>query len=217
MPVPTSKKNLDRNESEENEIVRPRNRRTGPNASNDLRGRENEDLVLQQQQQQLLLQQQPVKLENNLNILFNQSKEELFSLTNGYKKFQRELKNWKLVTNRDDITLEKLVQHRMFVSIGPQKKFQSSEIEALKRYMSLHNGSVLILLSEGGESKLNTNINFFLDDYGIFVNNDAIVRTTYFKYFNPKEALVSDGLSSRFYLYIYCSYPSKFCYIEPFF
>ena len=41
------------------------------------------------------------------SILFDQSKDELFSLTNGYKKFQRELKNWKLVTNRDDITLEK--------------------------------------------------------------------------------------------------------------
>jgi hypothetical protein len=29
------------------------------------------------------------------------------------------------------------------------------------------------------------------------VNNDAIVRTSYYKYFNPKEALVSDGIVNR--------------------
>ena len=141
--------------------------------------------------------QQPVKLDNNLNILFNQSKDELFSLTSGYKKFQRELKNWKITTNRDDITIEKLLQHRIFVTAAPQKKFLSTEIEALKRYLNQHNGSLLIMLTEGGESKLNTNINFLLEEFGINVNNDSIIRTTYFKYFNPKEALVSDGVLNR--------------------
>ncbi len=141
--------------------------------------------------------QQPVKMENNLNIMFNQSKDEMFSLTNGYKKFQRELKNFKIVTNREDITQEKLATNRIFVTVAPQKKFSSAEIESFKRYLNMQNGSLLILLSEGGESKLNTNINFLLEEYGIFVNNDAIVRTTYFKYFNPKEALVSDGVLNR--------------------
>lgn len=140
---------------------------------------------------------QPVKMENNLNILFNQSKDEMFSLTSGYKKFQRELKNFKIFTNREDISLEKLVANRIFVSIGPQKKFTSSEIEALKTYVNVHNGSLLILLTEGGESKSNTNINYLLEEFGVFINNDAIVRTTYFKYFNPKEALVSDGVLNR--------------------
>ena len=142
-------------------------------------------------------QQQPVKLDNNLNILFNQSKDEMFSLTSGYKKFQRELKNWKITTNRDDITIEKLLQNRIFVTAAPQKKFLSTEIEALKRYLNQHNGSLLIMLTEGGESKLNTNINFLLEEFGINVNNDSIIRTTYFKYFNPKEALVSDGVLNR--------------------
>ena len=61
----------------------------------------------------------------------------------------------------------------------------------------MHNGSLLILLTEGGESKSNTNINYLLEEFGIFINNDAIIRTTYFKYFNPKEALVSDGVLNR--------------------
>ena len=163
------------------------------------RGRVGGDSFQPQQQQQQQQQPVPIKLDaNNQNILFNQSKDELFSLAQGYKKFQRELKNWKIATNRDEITIERLVQCRVFVSVAPQKKFQSSEIEALKRYMQQFNGSLLLLLSEGGESKLNTNLNVLLDEFGISVNNDSIIRTSYFKYFNPKEALVPDGILNRF-------------------
>ena len=163
--------------------TRTRNRGARDAAQRERGGASNDSEQHQQSQPQ-----QPVKLDNNLNILFNQSKDEMFSLTSGYKKFQRELKNWKITTNRDDITIEKLLQNRIFVTAAPQKKFSSTEIEALKRYLNQHNGSVLIMLTEGGESKLNTNINFLLEDYGINVNNDSIIRTTYFKYFNPKEA-----------------------------
>jgi intraflagellar transport protein 52 len=134
--------------------------------------------------------------QNSNIIIFNQSKDEIFSLTNGYKKFQRELKNWKLTTNRDEITLEKLSQCKIFVSVGARRKFSAGEFEALKQFL-YNDGSLLILLSEGGESKLDTNINFLLDEYGINVNNDTVIRTTYFKYFNPKEALIPDGVVNR--------------------
>ena len=53
------------------------------------------------------------------------------------------------------------------------------------------------MLSEGGESKLQTNINALLDEYGIGVSADTVVRTTYYKYFNPKEAFVADGVVNR--------------------
>lgn len=133
---------------------------------------------------------------DNLNILFNQSKDELFSLTNGYKKFQRELKNWKIASNRDELTYDKLAQCKIFVTVGPRKKFSAGEFEALKRFME-NDGNLLILLTEGGENKLDTNINFLLDDFGIYVNNDSVIRTTYYKYFNPKEALIPDGIINR--------------------
>lgn len=141
---------------------------------------------------------QPKLDTNNQNVLFNQSKEEMFSLTQGYKKFQRELKNWKIATNREDITLERLASSRVFITVAPQKKFTSSELDAMKRYLTQMNGSLLLLLTEGGESKLNTNLNVLLDEFGINVNNDSIIRTSYFKYFNPKEALVPDGILNRY-------------------
>jgi intraflagellar transport protein 52 len=57
--------------------------------------------------------------------------------------------------------------------------------------------SVVIMLGEGGESKFNTNINYLLEDYGMFVNPDCAVRTVYFKYLHPKEVLVTNGILNR--------------------
>lgn len=183
MPVPISKNFKDELET--------------ANSSISKNPKENRESIIQSDHLELRSSNGQQKLDSSLNILFNQSKDELFSLTNGYKKFQRELKSWKIITNRDEITIERLLQARIFISVGPQKKFQSSEIDALKRYLSLHNGSIFILLSEGGEAKLNTNLNFFLEEYGINVNNDCLIRTTFYKYFNPKEALVPDGVLNR--------------------
>lgn len=55
----------------------------------------------------------------------------------------------------------------------------------------------MVLLGEGGETKYETNINFFLEELGITVNNDAVVRNVYHRYLHPKEALVSDGVLNR--------------------
>ena len=36
-----------------------------------------------------------------------------------------------------------------------------------------------------------------MEEYGIMVNNDAVVRTSYYKYFHPKECLVQNGVLNR--------------------
>lgn len=64
------------------------------------------------------------------------------------------------------------------------------------------------MLGEYGEGKLDTNVNFLLEEYGIFVNNgtisytlclraDAVIRTAYHKYHHPKECLVTNGIMNR--------------------
>ncbi|EHB00693.1 Intraflagellar transport protein 52-like protein [Heterocephalus glaber] len=70
------------------------------------------------------------------------------------------------------------------------------EFEVLKKYLD-SGGDILVMLGEGGESRFDTNINFLLEEYGIMVNNDAVVRNVYYKYFHPKEALVSSGVLNR--------------------
>ena len=43
------------------------------------------------------------------------------------------------------------------------------QFDAIHQYIA-NGGNVLFMLSEGGEAKLNTNVNFFLEEYGVMVN-----------------------------------------------
>lgn len=54
------------------------------------------------------------------------------------------------------------------------------------------------MLGEGGEPKFNTNINFFLEEFGISLNADAVIRPSYYKYFHPKEAIIGGGIASDY-------------------
>jgi intraflagellar transport protein 52 len=53
------------------------------------------------------------------------------------------------------------------------------------------------MAGEGGESALDTNFNYFLEEYGMSVNGDAVARTLYYKYFHPKEVYVTNGILNR--------------------
>lgn len=132
-------------------------------------------------------------------VMFDQSKNPVYRLTEGYRTLHRKLKaNWKVLSNSGDsgITVETLSQARVFVLPGPREKFSETEINHLKKYLE-GGGSILVLLGEGGEKRFGTNINFLLEEYGIMVNNDAVVRTNYYKYFHPKECLVQNGVLNR--------------------
>jgi intraflagellar transport protein 52 len=51
----------------------------------------------------------------------------------------------------------------------------------------------MIMMNEGGEQKSNTNINAMLEQVGISVNSDSVIRKTFHKYLHPKEAYVGNG------------------------
>ncbi|CAD5111449.1 DgyrCDS758 [Dimorphilus gyrociliatus] len=134
---------------------------------------------------------------NSKTIIVNQSKREMFSLQSGLKNLNKKLRsNWKLVANREDLQENRLRDGKLLIIPAPRDKFSMTEFDALKSYIN-GGGSILVLMTEGGETKLETNINFFLEEFGIMVNNDAVVRTHYYKYYHPKEALVSNGILNR--------------------
>ena len=58
-------------------------------------------------------------------------------------------------------------------------------------------GSVLVMMSLGGEAKSGTNINYLLEQCEICVTSDSVVRTVYHKYLHPQEVLVEDGVVNR--------------------
>lgn len=63
----------------------------------------------------------------------------------------------------------------------------------MRRYID-EGGRVLVLMSEGGEQKQGTNINAMLEQLGISVNPDSVIRRTFYKYLHPKEAFVANGI-----------------------
>uniref|UniRef100_A0A3Q2QU48 Intraflagellar transport 52 homolog (Chlamydomonas) n=1 Tax=Fundulus heteroclitus TaxID=8078 RepID=A0A3Q2QU48_FUNHE len=130
-------------------------------------------------------------------IIFNASKRELFGTNNGYKSMQKKLRaQWKIQSIKEELSAERLKGVKLWVTAGPREKFTASELEVLKHYLD-GGGNMLVMLGEGGEMKYDTNINFLLEEFGIMVNNDAVVRNVYYKYFHPKEALVSNGVLNR--------------------
>lgn len=127
-----------------------------------------------------------------MSILFNASKDELFDLQKGYRSLVKRLR-LKCGLNKETIVWEKLKGYRVFVSAGPKRQFSELELEALSNFIS-ESKSVLIMLGEGGETGNNTNINSFLEEFGVTINSDVVVRTQFFKYFHPKECFVSNGV-----------------------
>lgn len=136
------------------------------------------------------------KAENNC-IIFDTSKKEALSPTNGLKVFTRRLKaGWKVVSNKDPITPENLAIAKLLVLASPKEKFTTAEIEAMKKYIE-NGGSIFVMMGEGGELKSQTNVNVLLEQFGMEVQSDVVLRSHYYKYFHPKEALVSNGVINR--------------------
>ncbi|NXI74734.1 IFT52 protein, partial [Anseranas semipalmata] len=67
---------------------------------------------------------------------------------------------------KDEITSEKLVGVKLWITAGPREKFSASEFSVLKKFLE-DGGAILVMLREGGESRSGTNINFLLEEYGI--------------------------------------------------
>ncbi|OAJ36371.1 hypothetical protein BDEG_20550 [Batrachochytrium dendrobatidis JEL423] len=125
-----------------------------------------------------------------LSVLFNISKKEQYTPSNGFKSLQRRLRF------KEDMNLPKLTDTNLLIFGAPREKFSTSEFSALKAYLE-RGGSILYLAGEGGESVSNTNFNYLLEEYGMMVNPDSVTRTVYFKYFHPKEVHVSNGVLNR--------------------
>jgi len=127
-------------------------------------------------------------------ILIDMSKKEQGNPSSNYKKFHRRVKgDYKVTVNKDMITKERLDTANLVIFAGPREQFSLDEFTAIKEYIS-GGGSALFLLGEGGEGKSGTNVNYLLEEYGISINSDAVVRTVYHKYHHPKECLVTNGI-----------------------
>jgi intraflagellar transport protein 52 len=130
----------------------------------------------------------------DVEVLLDVSKKEVGHPQQNFKKFFRKLKSeYRVSVNKDLINSDKLASANLVIFAGPREMFSSEEFAAMKDFMA-GGGNVLFMLGEGGEGKHNTNVNYLIEEFGISVNNDAVVRTVYHKYHHPKEALITHGI-----------------------
>ena len=130
------------------------------------------------------------------SILFNVSKDEQFHVNKGYKSLIKRLR-LKCAVNKDAVVESKLQQYGIFATAGPRRPFSRPEFQALRDFVD-SGKSVLVMMGEEGESKHQPrNLNSFLEEFGITINNDVVVRTQFYKYFHPKECFVSNGVLNR--------------------
>ncbi|XP_056648098.1 intraflagellar transport protein 52 homolog isoform X1 [Diorhabda sublineata] len=133
-----------------------------------------------------------ISLDNKNTIIFNSTKQEIFTLNENFKIFQRKLKlQAKVIINKEEITENTLRNCLVFILAAPQITFEESEINIMQNYIE-SGGRMLILLTEGNPADT-CNINILLEHFGIIPNIDCIIRTHYFKYFHPKECYISDS------------------------
>ena len=139
----------------------------------------------------------PVEGTSNLVMAVDASRRNILNINANYKEFAKRVRNtWKVNVYNSDITFDKLKENKVFIIGGPRDKYTASECEALKKHVEDGRG-LMVMLSEGGETRLGTNINFVLEQFGIAVNADSVIRTSYYKYFHPKEVLVANGILNR--------------------
>lgn len=136
---------------------------------------------------------------DTIRVLFSSCKNESHTPKAGYTQVFKRLRSLfkveKLQT-RDDLTYENLRTASIVVFGGPKERFTNAEFDILKKYLR-NGGSLLVMLGEGGEARSGTNINYLLEEFGISINKDSVVRTVHYKYLHPKEVLISDGVLNR--------------------
>ncbi|KAL7292974.1 hypothetical protein TKK_0013424 [Trichogramma kaykai] len=132
---------------------------------------------------------------NNV-VIFDVSKNER-KLNEDFKTLQRKLKpKWKIIENTDVLSTEFLSTGKVLLLAGPRSKFTELEMNSIRAFIN-SGGNVLVMLGEGGEKKFNTNINFLLEEFGIMINNDCVVRMNYHQTLHPKECTIAKGLSNK--------------------
>lgn len=94
-------------------------------------------------------------------------------------------KNIQIGLNKDHIEFEKIKKANLFIIAAPKDNFTPEEIANLIKFVE-SGGNLLILCNEGGDQKNNSNLNKVTTKFGIHINNDCVVRTSFYKYFHPK-------------------------------
>ena len=133
-------------------------------------------------------------------VLFSSCKGETHTPHSGFKQLYRRLRSHykpeKLSSKEESLTSTVLTGVSILVLGCPTENFSKAECEAIRKFV-LNGGSLFICMAEKGNKVSQTNVNYILEEFGIVVNSDAVVRTVHHRYMHPKEVLITDGVLNR--------------------
>ena len=101
--------------------------------------------------------------------------------------------HYKISSNKDDLTLETLGDVDLVVFGGSREHFNEDECRDLKTWME-GGGRVLFLVSDADDKHSRCNYKELFGDFGVTVNDDAVMRQIYYKYLHPKEVFIAEGI-----------------------
>jgi len=131
---------------------------------------------------------------NKKTITFNVSKKESHNPNNGYKKWSRKLRSFaKVQTNKEEITVDSISDTDILIFAGSREPFTVNEFREMKTWLT-NGGRMLVMMGEGGEKTSGSNINYFLEEFGMSINNDSVTRAAFYKYYHPKEVFIGNSI-----------------------
>ena len=145
-------------------------------------------------------------------IAFNTTKQETHTIENQFRKLHQSLRvRHKVVSHHNtndetDLTFESIESYDVFIFANPQKDLSLEECNVISKF--LNSGKSVAFLASGsdttrtsyGDSSNNIsmqhlpNIQNLLMEHGIKIENDTVVRTSFFKYLHPKQVYIDDGV-----------------------
>jgi intraflagellar transport protein 52 len=79
---------------------------------------------------------------------------------------------------------------------GVQERFTKDELQAIEDYLN-EGGHVIFLFDESQDANISRNVNFLLEQFGIAVQTDSVIRTVYHKgFYHPKVLVTLSSLPS---------------------
>eukprot|EP00796_Vickermania_ingenoplastis_P004137 gene4137-2979_t len=132
-----------------------------------------------------------------MKICFNVCRKELYHPNKGYKHLARKLRqNATIDVNKEDVTLDRLMNYDIAVFAAPQQQLSPDDITAIQEYVA-QGGSALLLFGDGHGGHYSY-LNKVLDEWtGTTLNEDCVIRTVLHKYLHPKEVCVTNGVVNR--------------------
>lgn len=97
------------------------------------------------------------------------------------------------MVNKEAIRYQRIKQATLLIFPSPTLSLDKEELSSVKSYLE-EGGNLILLGNEGWGKDIDNGFNELLGVAGISFLGNSVIKTNFFRYNHPKEALISNGL-----------------------